>query len=70
MSGAPAPLCRKESVEVVQVSGQDASWTSPWGGVSGMTIQEETTGPTKDELEKLYLSIGVPPEELVVQTSL
>ena len=35
-----------------------------------MTIQEETTGPTKDELEKLYLSIGVPPEELVVQTSL
>ena len=70
MSGAPAPPCRKESVEVVQVSGQDAYWTSPWGGVSGMTIQEETTGSTKDELEKLYLSIGVPPEELVVQTSL
>ena len=25
-------------------NGQDASWTSPWGGVSGMPMWEETPG--------------------------
>ena len=32
-------LCGEEPVEIVQASGQDASWTSPWGGVSGLLIQ-------------------------------
>ena len=51
-----APPRREESVEVVRASGQDASWTSPWGGVSDMPIQEEILGQTRDMLEILYLS--------------
>ena len=39
---------------MVQASGQDASWMSPWGGIVGMPIQEETRGLTKDTLERLY----------------
>lgn len=30
---------------MVQESGKDTSWTSPWGGGSGMPIQEVTPGP-------------------------
>ena len=41
---------------MVQASGQDASWTSPWGGVSGMPIWAETPGQTQDILKRLYLS--------------
>ena len=41
---------------MVWVSGHDASWTSPRGGMSGMSIQEETPGQTEDVLERLYLS--------------
>ena len=44
---------------MVQASGQDASWMSPWGGVSGMPIWEETLGQTKDTLERLYLLAGL-----------
>ena len=29
---------------MVWAFGQDSSWTSPWGGVSSMPIQEETPG--------------------------
>ncbi len=32
LSRATAPLCWKEPVEVVQVSGQDSSWSPPCGG--------------------------------------
>uniref|UniRef100_A0A8C6KI17 Reverse transcriptase domain-containing protein n=1 Tax=Nothobranchius furzeri TaxID=105023 RepID=A0A8C6KI17_NOTFU len=35
--GTAAPPDRKESFEVVWASGQDASWTPPRGGVSGMS---------------------------------
>lgn len=31
-------------------SGQDNSWTPPWEGVSGMSIQEETPGQTLEML--------------------
>ena len=31
------------TVELVRASDQDASWTSPWEGVSGMPITEETS---------------------------
>ena len=58
-SRAAAPPRREESVEVVQASGQDASWMSPWGGVSGMPIWEETRGQTQDTLERLYLLAGL-----------
>ena len=44
---------------MVWASGQDASWTSPWGGVLGMPIKDETPGKTKDTLESLYLSAGL-----------
>ena len=40
---------------MVQVSGQDASWMSHWGGVLGMPIQEETSRQTEDMMERLYL---------------
>ena len=44
---------------MVQTSGQDASWTSPWGGVLGMPIRE-TPGQTKDMMERLDLLAGFP----------
>ena len=40
---------------MVQASGQDASWTSPWGGFLGMRIRKETLGQTKYTLERLSL---------------
>ncbi|KAI3362565.1 hypothetical protein L3Q82_012271 [Scortum barcoo] len=41
---------------------KDASRTPPCGGVSGMSIREETLGQTQDTLEGLYLStvLGTP----------
>ena len=55
-----------------QASGKDAFWTSPWEGVSGVPIQEETPGQTKDVLERFISHLAwnmkhlvVPPEELV-----
>ena len=44
---------------MVRASVQDVSLTSPWGGVSGMPIREETPGQTNDTLERLYLSAGL-----------
>lgn len=35
---------REEPVEVAWASGQDASWTPAWGGVSGMPDYEEAPG--------------------------
>ena len=55
----PLLLHVEELVEVVWASGQDDSWTSPWGGVSGMPVWEETPGQSKDTLETLYLSAGL-----------
>ena len=46
-------------VEVVRASGQNASWTFPWGGVSGMPIQKETPGPIEETLERLNLLAGL-----------
>ena len=45
-------LHSEKPFEVVQASGQDASWMSPWGGVSGMLIQEDT-------LERISLSTSL-----------
>ena len=42
-----------------RASGQDASRTLPWGGVSGTANREETSGSTQDTLERLYLSAGL-----------
>ena len=44
---------------MVQISGQDVSWTSPWGDVSDTPIWEETPGQTEDTLERLYLWAGL-----------
>ena len=56
----PLLLCVDRSqLRLVWASGQDASWTSPWGVVSGMPIGEETLGQTEDTLERLYLSTGL-----------
>ena len=44
---------------MVQGTGQEASWTSHWGGDSGMSILEETPGQTKEALERLYLSASL-----------
>lgn len=46
-------------VEMVQGFGQEAPWTSLWGGVWDMPIQEETQRQTKDMLERSYRSIGL-----------
>ncbi|KAI3373073.1 hypothetical protein L3Q82_006342 [Scortum barcoo] len=43
-SRAAAPPRREEPIEVVWASLKDASWTPPCGGVSGMSIWEETPG--------------------------
>ena len=43
-SAFTAPPHWEEPVEVVWASFQDASWKSPWGGVLGMFIWEETLG--------------------------
>uniref|UniRef100_A0A8C6MEL8 Leukocyte receptor cluster (LRC) member 9 n=1 Tax=Nothobranchius furzeri TaxID=105023 RepID=A0A8C6MEL8_NOTFU len=48
----------EEPVEVVWASGQDASWTPPWGGVSGMSCRQEAPGSTQDTLERLHLQSG------------
>ena len=48
-----------EPVEGGSASGDDASKTFPLGGVSGMSIQKETLGRTKDTLKRLYLSAGL-----------
>ena len=45
---AAAPLLRKESAEVVRVSGKDAHWAPSLGGVSGTSSGEETSGKTQD----------------------
>ncbi|KAK3541945.1 hypothetical protein QTP86_008164 [Hemibagrus guttatus] len=49
----------------------DASWTSPWGGVSGMPHREETPGKTQDTLERLCLSadLGTPRDLSVLRLS-
>ena len=70
MWGEPSLLYIEEPVEVVRTFSQDTSLTFPWGGVSGIPIWEETSGQTKETLERLYLSaglgtLGVPQEELV-----
>lgn len=44
---------------MVWASGEDASWTSPQGGVSGMSITEETLGLTQDTLNVLCVSAGL-----------
>ena len=44
---------------MVRASSEDASRTPPCGGVSGMSNREETSGPTQDTLEGLYLSAGL-----------
>ena len=42
---------------MVPASGQDPSWTSPWGDATGMPIQEETPGQTKDTLGYFLVSL-------------
>uniref|UniRef100_A0A8C6MJY5 Reverse transcriptase domain-containing protein n=1 Tax=Nothobranchius furzeri TaxID=105023 RepID=A0A8C6MJY5_NOTFU len=42
----------------LRLFGQDASWTPPWGGVSGMSCRQETPGLTQDTLERLHLQSG------------
>lgn len=54
-SRADAALQQEESSKRVQTSGQDASCTSPWGGVSHVSSQEDTQTQTQDMLEKLHL---------------
>ena len=44
---------------MVRAFRMDASWTPPWGDVSGMSIWEETPRKTQDTLERLYLSAGL-----------
>lgn len=47
-----------------QVSGRDALWTPPWGGVPGMSSQEETLD--SDYISDLaWENLGILPEELV-----
>ena len=44
-----APLLGKESAEVVRVSGKDAHWAPPLGGVSGTSSGKGgTSGKTQD----------------------
>ena len=57
---------------MVWASGQIVSWTSPWGGVSGVPILEESPGQTKNMLERLHVSASLEPycflsEELVAK---
>lgn len=56
-----APLCRKESVEVVWASGEDAFWSSSWGGVPGTSSREET----QVQVERSCTGLGIPEPELV-----
>ena len=44
---------------MVRASGEDASWTPPSGGLSGMSYREETSGQTQDTLEGLHLPVGL-----------
>lgn len=37
-SRTASPMHREEPAQVVLTSGQDASWTSPMGGIPGMPI--------------------------------
>lgn len=46
-------------MKVVRASVSDASWTPPWGGVSGLFHRDEAPGKTQDTLEKLHLSAGL-----------
>lgn len=49
-------LCVNEDpAEVVRASGQDASWASPWGGVSGMSDWEEPLGRRRTQW-RAYIS--------------
>lgn len=45
-------------------SGQDDSWTPPWRGLPGISIQEEIPKQTLNRLERLYLSAGLPWDSL------
>lgn len=38
--------CGEEPAGVVWASNQNASWTPPWGDVSGISILEENPGQT------------------------
>ena len=58
-SRAAAPLRRKEPVEVVRASSEDASWTPPQGGVPGMSSWEEAAGKTQDQVAGLHLRTGL-----------
>ncbi|XP_035517589.1 phosphatidylinositol-binding clathrin assembly protein-like [Morone saxatilis] len=58
-SGAAAPLRRKEPVEVVRASGEDASRAPPEGGVPGTSSWEEATGQTEDQVHAYILSMEV-----------
>lgn len=49
-SRATAPPHQEKGVEVAQGSGQDASWTSYWGGVPGTSNWEEAPGLMQDKL--------------------
>lgn len=45
----------------MRASGQDDSWTPPWRGLSGISIQEEIPGQTLNRLERL---VGLPWDSL------
>ena len=47
---------------MVQASGQDASWSHPFGGFLGASYWEEAPRPNEDVLEGLYVpsDLGTP----------
>lgn len=64
-SRAAAPPDWEEPVKVAQASDSDASWTSPWGGVPGMSHCGKASGKTQDTLERLRLwRLRIPAEKL------
>ncbi|KAK3527969.1 hypothetical protein QTP86_013084 [Hemibagrus guttatus] len=52
-------MTEREAVEVARASVSDASGTSPWRGVPGISHREEAPGKTQDTLERLCLSAGL-----------
>lgn len=51
--------CREQLAGVVWASDQNASWTPPWGGASGISILEENPGQTWETLLRLYHLSGL-----------